>query len=64
MNRYLKRINNSLEVGKGGDPSHSEFACDLSTQLDRWCGAAEADSHEALRDLITRGHRHLLVSRR
>ena len=35
-----------------GRKSHLQFACDLSALFDRWCSAAEVDSHEDLRDLI------------
>ncbi len=37
---------------KRGNNSCLEFACDLSTHFDRWCGAAEVDSQEELHDLI------------
>lgn len=37
---------------KRGDKSHLEFACELSTQVDRWCTAAEVGSYDGLRDLM------------
>lgn len=37
---------------KRGDKSHLEFSCELSTQFDRWCVAAEVESYEDLHDLM------------